>query len=58
MSKRRLDRSYVSEVDKFLSDFDAEHSIKTPAQQREIDKHARIAKLRDEPDADQAEDIL
>lgn len=42
-----LDKAYVSPVDKFLFQFDNKHP-KTASQQREIEKHRRIAKKRDE----------
>ncbi len=42
-----LKRAYISELDQFLQDFDQSHPNKSPAQQREIEKHARLARLRD-----------
>lgn len=42
-----LDRAYVSEYDTFLQAFDKTHPIKSASQQKEIDKHQRIAEKRD-----------
>lgn len=42
-----LDKSYVSPVDEFLFTFDKNHP-KTASQKREIEKHRRIAKKRDQ----------
>lgn len=44
-----LEKSYVSPADQFLQEFDRQHPQKSPSQQREIVKHARIAALRDYP---------
>ena len=41
-----IDKLYISDYDKFLFDFDKSH-VKTPAQLAEINKHSRIASLRD-----------
>jgi hypothetical protein len=41
-----LDKAYISPYDKFLFTFDAEHE-KSASQQKEIQKHRRIAQLRD-----------
>lgn len=43
-----IDKSYISPYDKFLCDFDKKHS-KSTSQQKEIEKHRRIAALRDNP---------
>jgi len=40
--------NFVSEEDKFLKQFDKNHPELTLSQQVEIEKHKRIAKLRDE----------
>ncbi len=54
--KSKLDRKHVSDVDTFLQGLDAAQSEKSASQQAEMDKHARIAQLRDDaaamPDAD------
>lgn len=44
---KRLKSGYVSELDSFLQDFDANHPEKSRNQQKEINKHARIASARD-----------
>lgn len=44
-----LKRNYVSELDQFLQSFDQDHSKKSASQQREIEKHQRIAQCRDNP---------
>lgn len=50
MSAQDIDKKYVSPIDQFLRDFDAQHE-KSQSQQKEIDKHAQIARLRDDPEA-------
>lgn len=42
----RATKTYISEIDKFLNDYNEKHP-KTASQQVEIDKYARIDKLRD-----------
>lgn len=42
-----IDKAYVSPYDKFLFEFDASHQ-KTASQLREIEKHQRIALMRDD----------
>lgn len=44
-----IDKTYVSEYDKFLRAFDKEHPIKSPSQQAEIEKHRRVFEKRDNP---------
>jgi len=51
-----LKRKYVSDIGKFLADFDASHPNKSAAQQEEIAKHARIARLRDNVSPEKAID--
>jgi len=52
-----INKAYVSPYDKFLYEFDVKHE-KSPSQLKEIKKHQRIAKLRDDPQAkDQSEEI-
>jgi hypothetical protein len=46
MNTNDIDKSYVSPYDKFLFEFDATHS-KSESQIKEIVKHERIAKMRD-----------
>jgi len=40
-------RSYVSEVDRFLKEFDKQHTELTALQKEEIAKHERIDEKRD-----------
>jgi hypothetical protein len=40
-------RQYLSDIDKFLTKFDADHPEKSVSQQKEIAKHAKIARWRD-----------
>ncbi len=47
MNTNDIDKAYVSPYDKFLFEFDATHS-KSESQMKEITKHARIAKMRDD----------
>lgn len=42
-----IDKSYVSEYDLFLYEFDKNNPKKSESQQKEIKKHQRIAELRD-----------
>ncbi len=49
MNTNDIDKSYVSPYDKFLYEFDATHS-KSESQIREIEKHERIALMRDDKD--------
>ena len=51
-------KNYVSEIDKKLAAYNKTHA-KTPSQQEEIDKYARIHKMRDTPinEPDLEEDI-
>ncbi len=44
----KIDKHYVSEIDKQMADFDAKHP-KSPSQQAEIDKYRAIHQLRDIP---------
>lgn len=47
MSTSDIDKAYVSPYDKFLFEFDATHK-KTASQVKEIEKHERIARMRDD----------
>lgn len=47
MSANDIDKSFVSPFDKFLFEFDANHG-KTESQLQEIQKHQRIATMRDD----------
>lgn len=51
MSMFDLDKAYVSPYDKFMRQFDTTHA-KTPSQLKEIEKHQRIAHLRDNPSSE------
>lgn len=46
MNKNDIDKAYVSPYDEFLYMFDKQHE-KTASQLKEIRKHQRIARLRD-----------
>ena len=48
MSNQDIDKAYVSPIDKFYFKFDATHA-KSDSQLKEIKKHERIARLRDQP---------
>ena len=50
MKFQSIDTSFVSDIDKFLEEFDGKHS-KTHSQQAEIQKHQRISEMRDNPEA-------
>lgn len=45
---RKIDKHYVSEIDKKLAEFDATHA-KSPAQQAEFNKYQSIYRKRDVP---------
>lgn len=47
MSTSDIDKAYVSPYDKFLFEFDANHT-KSLSQIIEIEKHQRIAMMRDD----------
>lgn len=47
MAKQRIDRSFVSELDQFISEFDQKHPEKSASQIKNINKHNRISQLRD-----------
>lgn len=47
MAKQRIDTSFVSELDKFIQQFDVEHPEKSESQIADIKKSDRVAKLRD-----------
>lgn len=49
MNKNEIDKAFVSEYDKFLRKFDATHK-KSASQMKEIEKHQRIAAMRDNAD--------
>lgn len=44
----KIDKHFVSEIDKKMAQFDATHP-KSPAQQAEFDKYQRIYQMRDVP---------
>lgn len=53
MTSNSNDKLFVSEVDKFIADYDKQHPEKSASQLEDIKKSERIAKLRDharEPD--------
>lgn len=43
---KKIDKSYVSPLDIFLSEYDIQHPEKSASQKREIEKARRIARLR------------
>lgn len=45
-----IDKFYISPYDKMFHSFDKTHE-KSASQKKEIDKHARIARLRDDANA-------
>lgn len=44
---KKLEKNYVSEIDRFLAEFDAAHPELSPSQQAEVALHQKIAQLRD-----------
>jgi hypothetical protein len=55
MSTPDIDKAYISPYDKFLYTFDANHTP-SASQQKEIKKHQRIAKLRDQATPNTSDD--
>ena len=53
MSSNKVISNYVSEIDRFLQDYDKKHPKLSKSQQKEIAKLQRVYRLRD--DASQAE---
>ena len=51
----KINKQFVSEIDKRLAEFNATHA-KSAAQQAEIDKYSRIYEQRDKVDAPQDND--
>lgn len=51
-----IDKAYVSPYDKFLRAFDAKHTP-SASQQREIAKHKKIFKKRDEAQAESQDQV-
>lgn len=49
MNYKKIDTNYVSEIDKFLNQFDQEHPELSKSQQKEKAKYKRIYALRDNP---------
>jgi hypothetical protein len=49
MNSNDIDKAYVSPYDKFLFEFDATHD-KSKSQMNEINKHKRLALMRDNKD--------
>ncbi len=47
MSKDKIEKNYVSPMDRFLNHFDQEHPALSVSQQKEIAKYRRISRLRD-----------
>lgn len=47
MSRPPILRNFVSEIDKFLQQFDKDHPELSKAQQKEVNKYRRIYRLRD-----------
>lgn len=56
MNKNDIDKAYISPYDKLIYDFDATHA-KSESQLKEINKHKRIAKLRDNAENEQENDL-
>ena len=46
--KRKVIKNYVSDLDRFLRDFDKKQAEPSQSQREEILKHKRIAKLRNQ----------
>lgn len=46
MNQNKILRNYVSDLDKFLNEFNKTHDV-SATQRKEIDKHRKISQLRD-----------
>jgi hypothetical protein len=57
MSSDDIDKAYISPYDKFFYEFDEEHQ-KSLSQAVEINKHERIARLRDNANTDSTQDEI
>lgn len=57
MNTSDIDKFYVSPYDKMMRKFDAEHE-KTRSQIKEIEKHQKIAQLRDNPITENSQDKI
>jgi hypothetical protein len=55
VSKQKIDKAFISEIDKKLFEFDQTHAP-SKYQQEEIDKYKRVFALRDNPAAAAAAD--
>ena len=58
MNLTKTDKTYVSDLDKFITKFDEENKTRSKSQMAEIEKHQKIAEKRDNPDADNGSDNL
>lgn len=47
MAKQRINKSYVSELDQFIQEFDQAHPEKSASQIADIKKADRVSQLRD-----------
>ena len=56
-SNHDIDKAYVSPYDRFLFEFDNTH-LRSASQEKEIEKHRRIAALRDNANACEGKDGL
>jgi hypothetical protein len=54
MSDKDINKAYVSPYDKFMFRFDVEHEL-SASQKKEIKKHERIFKLRDNAQSKESE---
>lgn len=57
MAKGKLEKAYVSDIDKFLMEFD-QSCPKSLSQEQEVSKHERIFLLRDDPNAPREESAI
>lgn len=57
MHKDKLAKGYISDIDKFLMEFD-ENRPNSESQTKEINKHNRIFQLRDDPNAASPESAI
>lgn len=56
MNKNDIDKAYISPYDKLIFEFDATHP-KSESQLKEINKHKRLANLRDHAENEQESKI-
>ena len=58
MSSKPIQPKYTSDIDNLLQSFDLKHPAKSEAQQKEIEKYAKVHEMRDNADSAEKIDTL